>query len=93
MQLSQTAEFEFRRRYLLAPTDPRFLDCTPEEILVDVWAHRHVDDPNLRNEVISTHFDQDLADMEEEAGAPMVPLPPPPDPGDFDDILADDAFG
>ena len=59
---------------------------------MDVWAHRHVDDPELRNEVISTHFDEDLADMEEETGAPVAPLPPVPDPGDFDEVLADDSF-
>lgn len=31
-------EFQFRRRYNLPPTDPRFLDATLDEILVDTLA-------------------------------------------------------
>jgi hypothetical protein len=32
-------QFAFRRRYNLAPTDPRFLDATTEDILSDHWTH------------------------------------------------------
>ena len=93
MLLSQTAEFHFRRRYLLSPVDPRFLNCTPEQILVDVWAHRHTDDPKLREEMVSEHFDEDLAEMEAELGLPSDRMTgTPPDPGDFDDVLANDRF-
>ena len=92
MLLSQTAEFHFRRRYLLSPVDPRFLNCTPEQILVDVWAHRHTDDPKLREEMVSEHFDEDLAEMEAELGLAPDSTGTPPDPGDFDDVLANDRF-
>lgn len=33
----------FRRRYNLAPTDPRFLDATEEEMIVDFYANQYQD--------------------------------------------------
>ncbi len=93
MQLSETAEFHFRRRYNLPPTDPRFLCATIEDILVDVWAHRHTDDPKLREEEVNEDFAADLAGLEAEMGIPDGgPLGEAPDPGDFDDVLAADRF-
>lgn len=62
------------------------MGCTTADIVLDMWAHRHTDDPTLRNEIENPDFEQDLADMEAEEG-----IPPegegdaPPDPGDFDD--------
>lgn len=64
MSLSETVEFAFRRRYLLPPTDPRFLDATPEDLLLDYWAHRFWDDPDLRNELVNPDFEAELAELE-----------------------------
>lgn len=63
LALSQTIEFVFRRRYNLPPTDPRFLDATIEDMVNDYWAHRHTDDPALRNEVIAEGFEEDAEEM------------------------------
>lgn len=90
LQRSETVEFQFRRRYGLTPRDPRFLELTAEEILVDHWAHLHVEHPKLRDEEINEYFDEDLAEMEAEAGVP--PEPPPADPSDFETVT-DDRWG
>ncbi len=67
LQLSQTHGFAFRRRYNLPPTDPRWLNATIEDVYLDVWAHAHVDNPKLRDEIFSTNFEEDYAEMEREA--------------------------
>ncbi len=67
LQLSQTFGFAFRRRYNLPPTDPRWLNATIEDVYLDVWAHAHVDNPKLRDEIFSTNFEEDYAEMEREA--------------------------
>jgi hypothetical protein len=59
--MAETVAFAFRRRYSLPPDDPRFLDATPEAILIDYWAHRHIDDPKLREEIEDEDFDAQLA--------------------------------
>lgn len=82
MQLSETVDFEFRRRYGLSPHDPRYLDATLEDVVVDTWAHRFVEHPEMRNEDVNEDFDADLAAFDA-----------PPDPGDFDEAVADDRFG
>lgn len=82
LQLSQTIGFAFRRRYNLPPTDPRWLNATLEDVYLDVWAHAHIDDPNLKNEVVADGYDEDLAEMEaaalelEKKHAANPPLPP-----------------
>lgn len=57
LELSNTYEFRFRRRYNLPPTDPRFLRATIEEIVVDYWAHAHLDDPKLREQDETDDFE------------------------------------
>ena len=74
----------------MPPLDARFLDCTPEDVLLDYWAHRHVDDPTLRNEEVAEDFDEDMAEMELELGLPHEP-PALPD-SDFETV-ANDEFG
>lgn len=37
--LLQTRDFWFRRLFHLAPTDPRYLEATPEQIRTELWAH------------------------------------------------------
>lgn len=66
LALSQTVEFAFRRRYSLPPSDPRFLDATLEDMVLDYWAHAHVDNPKLRDEVVAEGYDDDLAEMQRE---------------------------
>lgn len=43
----QTLRFQFRKRYNLAPTDPRYLSATMDDILMDHWAWRFDEDPGL----------------------------------------------
>lgn len=71
-ELSQTVGFQFRRRYGLPPTDPRYLDATEEEMVADVWAHRFADNPKLHHEVemVDDDFEANLAVMAEMAGEP-----------------------
>lgn len=94
--MAGTVEFQFRRRYGLPPTDPRFLDATREEILVDWWAHAHTDDPGLRNAVAMDEEDYqaELAEMEAEAlarsGAPESAADPP---GEDWEPLVEDTYG
>ena len=41
-EMAKSLEWWFRDRYRLAPTDPRFLDATREQMLLDHWtAHYH----------------------------------------------------
>lgn len=38
-------------------------------MLVDHWAHRHADDPKLKDEVVATGLEEDLAELEAETAA------------------------
>lgn len=81
-QLSQTYEFAFRRRYGLPPTDPRYLNATVEEIVVDWHANRFWDDPKLRQEeVVNDSFEDMVKAMEamnvEKLARPDSEPPPP----------------
>lgn len=62
--------FQFRKIYGLPPTDPRYLDATPEQVLADVWAHEYANDPKLHDEIENPDFEDDLAEMERELGIP-----------------------
>lgn len=59
-------EFWFRQKYNLPPTDPRFLDATIEEMLIDHWACHYKANP-AAEEVEDEEFDQEaiLRQMEE----------------------------
>lgn len=67
LQLSQTVQFLYRRRYNLTATDPRYLDATLEDMILDLWAHAHIDNPKLREEIVAEGFDEEVAAMEAEA--------------------------
>jgi hypothetical protein len=41
--------FWFRKKYGLPPTDPRFLEATPEQIEEDFWAHHYYDNPTAES--------------------------------------------
>ena len=58
--------------------------------MLDYWAHRHADDPNLRNEEVSEDFAGDMAEMEAELGLPPEPLDLPD--SDFE-AEVNDTFG
>lgn len=60
-------EFWFRRKYNLAPLDPRFLELTPEEIWTDFYAHHFHDHPNASGEEfedVDFNLDEVMAKME-----------------------------
>jgi hypothetical protein len=78
-QRVDTIEFEFRRRYSLAETDPRFLELTTEEMLTDLWAHRYADDPKALEEAEDPDFDPDDV-------AAQIGYREPELPDDFEDL-------
>ena len=49
--------FAFRRRYLLPPTDSRFLDATLDDMFVDFWAWKYHEDPRAADEIVDDEFD------------------------------------
>lgn len=49
-------QLAFRRRYHLAPLDPRFLDMTQEEIESDYWANHYLEN-GIPDEIEDTSFD------------------------------------
>jgi hypothetical protein len=55
--MAESVAFLFRRRYLLPPTDPRFLDATLDEMLIDFWAWRYHEDPKAADEIVDDEFD------------------------------------
>lgn len=59
-------EFWFRRKFNLAPTDPRFLAATIEQIETEFWAHKYFDKPP-GEELEDDEFDKDaiMRSMEE----------------------------
>ena len=59
--------FAFRRRYNLAPTDPRYLDATTEDILTDHWAHFYLAN-GIKDEVEDESFDLDAIVKKMEEG-------------------------
>ncbi|CAH2606339.1 conserved protein of unknown function (plasmid) [Rhodovastum atsumiense] len=63
-ELADRMDFHVRRRYGLPPTDPRFLDMTVEDIVLDYWAHAVTDNPKLRDEHINPDFEQEMAELE-----------------------------
>ena len=56
----------------MAPNDPLFLETTFDDCVVDYWAHRHAEDPELRNRQTTQEFSDELDDMEAEVNARMA---------------------
>ena len=65
--------FWFRRKYNLPPTDPRYLDMTPEGIEEEFWAHHYFDNPATESDE-DTDFDADavVAAMESDEWEEIV---------------------
>jgi hypothetical protein len=85
--LKETLEFWFRKKYNLAPTDPRFLDCTPEQIQTEFWAHQY-DTGKVTEEFEDYEFDAqaefrrineeaEAAERSASADAGKTPIAPP----------------
>lgn len=53
---SSSLEFWYRRRFNLAPTDPRFLNATEEDLLVEYYAWYYHENPT-KDEVEDDDFD------------------------------------
>jgi hypothetical protein len=72
--------FWFRRQYSLAPTDPRFLDATIEDIETDYWAHYYANNP-AKEELEDDDFDleAELRDAEQQSGGD--------DPDDWETVI------
>ena len=89
--MADTPEFHFRRRYNLAPHDPRFLECNIEEILVDIWAHRFHDHPRERETVVTANFDEEFEALEAQAlaaaQAAATTTNDEPLPDDFEPVI------
>lgn len=60
--MARTAEFWFRHKYRLPPTDERYLNMTVEGMLADFWAHHFFDNPKAAEQEVE---DEDF-DMEAE---------------------------
>lgn len=65
--MAQTRELWFRRRFNLAPNDPRFLELTPEQVATEYWAHQYADKPP-GEEFEDDSFDADALDAQLAAG-------------------------
>lgn len=68
-ELSKSTPFLFRRIYRLAPTDPRFLDATLEEMELDLIAHTFADNPNAQIATVAetSDFEAEAEAMERES--------------------------
>ena len=59
-------EFWFRRKYNLSPTDPRFLDASYEEILLDYYTWRAFEHPDeIEDEDVDFDVENVVRAMEE----------------------------
>lgn len=63
-------DWQFRKLWNLAPTDPRFLTATPEEIRLDVWAAYYASRPkdSQETEAYDDEFNLDEILRQAESG-------------------------
>lgn len=78
--------FWFRKKYNLAPNDPRFLELTREDIETEYWAHFYSEN-KVTEEFDDEDFDEDayLAQLEAEAKDRAAGQPSADTPPDVDD--------
>lgn len=55
---ANSLELWYRRRYNLAPNDPRFLALTPHDLEVEYWTQYYADNP-AQEEVSDDDFNQE----------------------------------
>lgn len=82
----QTMEFWLRRKYNLLPTDPRWLEMSPEDVEAEYLAHQYAEH-GVPNEIEDEDFDEHMAELEAQ-------LEGDPDPGaggedDFEEVIND----
>lgn len=58
--MANTFSLWFRRKYNLAPTDPRYLSATPEDIEAEYWAYQYEENK------VKEEFEDFEFDLEEE---------------------------
>lgn len=76
---AQTIAFWFRRKYNLAPTDPRYLDATLEQMETEYWAYHYFENPS-QEESEDDDFNLEAELRDADAIAARVP------PNDWEDI-------
>lgn len=78
--MATSIEFWFRRKFNLAPTDPRYLDATLDQIEAEFWAHEYANKPP------GEEIEDDEFDMDEAMKWAEQP-DQPDDPGDWGEPL------
>lgn len=73
-RVSQSLAFKFRQRYNLPPTDPRFLDATYDDMVLDLLAWHAAENPGDQE---FTDDDFNLQAMIDEANS---------EPDDFEEV-------
>lgn len=73
--MAQTLAFQFRKKYQLTANDPRFLDSTIDDMLIDLYAHAYSEKGNV-DEVEDEDFDLNevLKSMESDDWETLVGL-------------------
>jgi len=82
-KLAQTYRLWFRKQYNLAPTDPRYLAATDEQIETEWWAYQY-QAGKVQEEFLDEQFsvEDELARIEQEAAERDRAAPP----DDWEDI-------
>jgi hypothetical protein len=80
-EAAQTIAFWFRRKYCLAPTDPRYLDATLEQMETEFWAHHYFDNP-AKEESEDDDFDLEAELRDADSVAAVAST----NPNDWEDI-------
>lgn len=65
--MHKSMEFWVRSKYNLLPTDPRFLELTPEDIEAEYLAHQYAKN-GVPDEIEDENFDAHLAEWESDLG-------------------------
>jgi hypothetical protein len=93
--MAQSMALWFRKTYRLAPTDPRYLAATPEEIETEYWAHYYADHANASEEEYSDDdfsVDDEVERLRREAesrDALASASPTNDDPDDWEEVDLD----
>lgn len=61
--------FWFRQQYRIPPTDPRYLEMSQEDLLLEYWSYRYHKDPDLDSkEMTNDGYEDALAEIEAGGG-------------------------
>lgn len=75
----------------MAPTDPRWLALTPEDVETEYWAYQYAEN-GVPNEIEDENFDANIAELEQSlsqssSDTDVVELTANPD--DFEEVIDD----